>query len=167
MKNIILVFLLLSNLFVFAQKKTLKTKEELKKNQSSELDNSSITILTEKDFIVKSDTIFSSKKIYVKDANDDLILTKFDFFAIKSKLDYLTIKTLNSILHKCNNDVMLDTKNKYTYTPKKIGIYFIESQNRWSINIEYTAQNDFGATKNGKCFFRYSFDGFFYDKYYL
>lgn len=164
MKRLILLILLFLNFVIYSQSKNHNSKIKKLAKSNIEVNEKSVTFLTEKDFKNKFDTLYISKKIYVNDANEDLILTNFDFISPKKKLDFLTVNELNRIIHKSNLEVMFDVKNKYTYIPKKISIYFIEKENRWYVNIKYTVQNDYGATTDGTCLIRYSSDGFLYDK---
>ena len=40
-------------------------------------------------------------------------------------------------------------KNRRTYIPKSIRVYYSDESKEWMISVEYTAQNDYGATKDG------------------
>jgi hypothetical protein len=51
------------------------------------------------------------------------------------------------IIQTANIKTKYRLKNKSTYSPLKIFVAFIN--NEWTIKIDYTAQNDFGATKDG------------------
>lgn len=50
-------------------------------------------------------------------------------------------------------------KNKYTYQPRKVSLMYSADLNKWIYAIEYTAQNDYGALKNGTVFFTYDNNG--------
>lgn len=71
--------------------------------------------------------------------NDDL-LSKYG----TSYFDLCTDKALN--------DVKYNLKNKYTFIPREIKWYFVKNgffKNNWQVSINYSAQNDFGALKDG------------------
>ena len=48
-----------------------------------------------------------------------------------------------------NEKSISSTKNKYTYNAKIIKLSYISDSDTWHSTIEYTAQNDYGALKDG------------------
>ena len=169
MKKIFIIVFTFLSLFSFSQKKEIKAKKPINnlelRHKGEGVDR--VSYLFEEDFNKKGDTLWLNKKIYVHNANEDLIMTNFEFYGPKGKLDFLTIDELNHLIHKSNLEVMYDMKNKFTYVPKKITMSFEEKSNRWYVNVIYTSENDYGGTKDGSCVLRYSFDGFLYDKNYF
>lgn len=65
------------------------------------------------------------------------------------KFKAITIEKINEMLNVINEKSISATKNKYTYNAKIIKLSYLNESDTWHSTIEYTAQNDYGATKDG------------------
>jgi hypothetical protein len=63
----------------------------------------------------------------------------------------IDISKVEKMIKIANEKSIEKTKNKYTYVAKIIKISYTDNK-KWSCTIEFTAQNDFGATKDAISF---------------
>lgn len=66
----------------------------------------------------------------------------------EEKFKSIGIDNINKMLNIINNESISATKNKYTYNPKIIKLSYMKDDT-WHSTLEYTAQNDYGSTKDG------------------
>ena len=161
MKNI-LALLLLVPCILFAQKKLVKkttttkkkTEQLIKENPSEE------TILTAKDFVSRSGKTYNNRNsILLNDGSDTPVDTKFLFGAPDEKFKILGLEQIKLIIHISNLETISKMKNKYTYQPRKVSMFYSDDKKEWNCAIEYTSQNDYGALKNGTVFYTYDDEG--------
>lgn len=67
----------------------------------------------------------------------------------EDKFKTISIAKINEMLNIINDKSISATKNKYTYNAKIIKLSYLNDSDTWHSTIEYTAQNDYGATKDG------------------
>jgi hypothetical protein len=61
----------------------------------------------------------------------------------------IDLKVIDKIILFSNEKSKLLVKNKYTYATKVLKLSYLTETNKWHLTIEYVAQNDFSATKDG------------------
>ncbi len=61
----------------------------------------------------------------------------------------ITLAKLNNMLIKSYYSAMYSCKNKYTFVPKEIELVYYAKCDNWLVTTIYTAQNDYGVTKEG------------------
>lgn len=71
----------------------------------------------------------------------------------------MTIDKINNMIVTANYNAMNGCKNTYTYIPRDIHIYFSPEYDIWSVSLAYTAQNDYGATKDGRAYTEFNKSG--------
>ena len=124
--------------------------------------NTESTILKESDFKVMGDDVkFFKKDIYVIAGNEKKILCPFAYSSTLNEFKGIGVEKINSMLATSYIKPMFKMKNRFTYTPVSIFIYFSDKNNEWVSVIEYTAQNDYGALKNGRYYVSFEKDGEF------
>lgn len=99
--------------------------------------------------------------INLEDADKKQIHVRFSFISSEEQFQELTETKLNLMVFKANLEVMYSMKNKFTYTPKKI-VMIHNDTDKWVLSITYTAQNDYGALKDGNVMVSMTGDGFVY-----
>jgi hypothetical protein len=97
---------------------------------------------------IDSMATFKTKTFLLKNGLDEFKEVKISMNSTKESLKNITIQKLNMIIQTANSKTKYTLKSKSTYSPLKIFVAFIE--NEWTVTIDYTAQNDYGATKDGK-----------------
>ena len=160
MKRLFILLLLIPNL-ILAQKKPVKkapTKQRI--SYAVQEDPTRETFLTEKDFGFEAGQVHSNRReMFIKDGSEKTVSTPFLFSGPEEKFKTLGLQKLNIIIHTSNFSAILKMKNKYTYQPRKISLFYSENSSNWVCAVEYTAQNDYGATKDGKIFYTYTDTG--------
>lgn len=73
------------------------------------------------------------------------------------------VDNMNIMVANANIEAMSRMKNKYTYMPRSVYMYFSENINKWIVSITYTSENDYGGSKEGKAVCSMKSDGTFYD----
>lgn len=103
-----------------------------------------------------------SRKIITEDGAGNKVEVKFSIFITEAQLKELGVENINKI----NYDALVKTKytlkNKYTFIPREISWYNSDKSNfkgKWLVSIKYSAQNDFGALKDGANQIFYNIDG--------
>ena len=84
----------------------------------------------------------------------------FIFFTDKEKFKSATdlnIPTIKKMVNDASLNTLTSIVNKYTYVPKKVDLKYYG--NAWSVEIEFIAQNNYGATKNDINSTYYDFSG--------
>lgn len=61
----------------------------------------------------------------------------------------ITIKKLNRMIMTAHYSAMYSCKNKYTFVPKEMRLWYYSKYNVLDVDCKFTAQNDYGATKDG------------------
>lgn len=93
----------------------------------------------------------------------DKKLHEFDLttFISKNQMEKLSVDKISEMIALSNEKTTYSLKNKYTYSPKSIRLDFQEKDQRWCAWVQYTAQNDYGATKDSYSFVFFNPDGHF------
>jgi hypothetical protein len=130
MKKAILVIMLMISSLAFCQESILIKKE---------------------DFKLESDNRWrvKSKVFNLTNGNnkpDEAIITISCSEDIYSSID---LNKINKIILFSNERSKELVKNKYTYVTKVIKLSSMPNTNQWHLTIEYVAQNEYGATKDG------------------
>ncbi len=115
-----------------------------------------------------NETMSLIRKIIGKNGADENVNIKFSITITESQLKELGVDKINQI----NNKVLLETKytlkNKYTFIPREIRWTYSDKgtfKNKWLVTIKYSAQNDFGALKDGDNNLFFNIDGTEYKPY--
>src|SRR6218665_912071 len=122
------------------------------------------TYLTQKDFkkTEKGYTILP-RKIFLKNAEEEIIPITFSFTASDEEFAKTNVQWINEMISTANMETMYKLKNKFTYSPRKMMLFYDPREKFWIASITYTAQNDYGATKDGTAVCRRGGDGVIYD----
>lgn len=135
MKKIFILICLLNFTLLFSQ-----NSKEIKNNEK---------YVTEKDFTLNEGRVFIFNKIItIENGEGNLVKVDFSFVSTQEQFKLIDLKTLNEMIKISNTSSKEITKNKYTYVPRIINFGYLDFLSEWAISLEYTAQNDFGATKN-------------------
>jgi hypothetical protein len=111
------------------------------------------TSLKDSDMITHGDQIsFKEKPFYILNGDEKLVDVKFIFSCSLNRYSSMTTKDLNVMIGIANLRTSFNMKNKRTYVPRKIMLFFSEKTNEWVVTTEYVAQNDYGALKDGTSF---------------
>ena len=102
---------------------------------------------------------FKPKTFLLKNGLDEFIEVKIGMSSTKESLNKLTIEKLNMIIQEASIKTKYSLKNKSTYRPLKVFVAYLD--NEWTISINYTAQNDYGATKDGTSYIMFDDLGVF------
>ena len=102
---------------------------------------------------------FKDKSFNFKNGNGQMSSVSTSIFMSEKEFKDLKIETINKMLLIANEKAPGQLKNKSTYNPNSIRMDLSQADNTWRVWIEYTAQNDFGATKDGSVFVFYNLDG--------
>ena len=62
----------------------------------------------------------------------------------------ITISRINNLIIKSYYNAMYSCKNKYTFVAKEIELIYYSKCDNWLATTVFTAQNDFGVTKDGE-----------------
>ncbi len=160
------------SLFSFSQqiaitpdgKKVQLIKNETYKFIKDDSTEKALSYINESDFTKEDGKVFIlTKKVNLKNAEDENVPVNFSFISKEEEFKLTSIFELNEILSKANLEAMYKMKNKFTYVPKKVLFSFDETKNRWIVEITYTAQNDYGATKDGSAIGQFTIDGYLYE----
>lgn len=106
-------------------------------------------------------TNFKEKTFYFKNGSNEYVPVITSIFMSDEKFKEITIAEINDMILVSNEKIPYNIKNRYTYIPREIRIDFVEKENEWRVIIDYTAQNDYGATKDGYSFVNFNNDGTF------
>lgn len=156
MKKIIIILILIP--FVCLSQKTGNKKPiENSKKENTKYE----TILSKKDFVIDSITINKIKSIYLKDNSDKIVSVKFMFMSTLVSFEKLGLANISLMLSLSNIKTKVRIKNKYTYQPREITLTFNDENKQWTCAVKYSAQNDYGALKNGIIFHTYNEKGEF------
>lgn len=98
-------------------------------------------------FMKHKDETLKPVKISFTLKNNDLSVHNVDF----KKVNIITLTSFYHAMYSC--------KNTYTFIARNINFYYDEKHNAWFISTEFTAQNDYGATKDGTDYSYFSPDG--------
>lgn len=118
-------------------------------------------LINESDFKIVGDKIEFRKIIKLKNGNN--LDTDVDAFIPlkKSQLDSIGIGKINEMVQWGFVKAKYAVKNKSTYIPKKLGLFFMENKNTYTVKIDFTAQNDMGGTKDGTKYYVFDSKGEF------
>ena len=172
MKSILTLLVL--NIYIFSFSQQIATTSDGKKVQlnkngtytfiKEDYIEKSLSYINESDFTKEDGKIFIlTKKVNLKNAEDENVPVNFSFISKENEFKLTSIFELNRILFKANLEAMYKMKNKFTYVPKKVVFSFSDTKNRWIVKIIYTAQNDYGATKDGTAIGQFTIDGYLYE----
>ncbi len=122
------------------------------------------TYIQDKYFIKSENKIeVKSRFIYSKNASDECVKVKFTFKSNERQFALTNPSDINRMVVYANIEVMTHMKNKYSYVPRSIDVYFSEKLNKWIVDLEYTAENDFGGNRNGFASVQFTTTGEFFD----
>lgn len=154
MRKIILTIMLVIPFYGISQKKSENKSE---KSKIELADKKSNTILIE-DFKFPYNHpekgnlgFYVDKKIKVKDGADNDVFVSVSSEPIKDDL-------LKNKLIFCCFDIYIkhllsttkdNLKNSFTFIPRTIHLKYLEKNDKWEVSVRYSAQNDFGALKDG------------------
>lgn len=105
------------------------------------------------DIVASDDKVkFITDSFFIKNGDDKLTSVKILFSSPSEKYKAVSLEKINLMIATVNIKAMYAVKNKSTYVPKNISLFYSVDSNEWTGVVEYTAQNDYGATKDGKVF---------------
>ncbi|MEW5677045.1 hypothetical protein ABGT15_12090 [Flavobacterium enshiense] len=111
------------------------------------------TTLKSSDIITVGDFVKSkSNSIYIINGDEKPVEVQFSLSCSLNRYSSISINEINSMISTANIKTMFQMKNRRTYVPKKVSFFFSDKESNWLIAIEYIAQNDFGATKDGTAY---------------
>ena len=120
-------------------------------------------------FIRNNDgTMSLIRKIIGKNGADENVNIKFSITITESQLKELGVDKINQINNKALLETKYTLKNKYTFIPREIRWTYSDKgafKNKWLVTIKYSAQNDFGALKDGDNNLFFNIDGTEYKPY--
>lgn len=153
------LFLLTITLLSFGQVNS-QTKKNSNKTKKTEI---IIYNINKADFTKSSDTTLAIQdKVFKFKAGDEKNVDVFTtIFLNKKDLDTPGIEAINFMLDMAVLKGKYEVKNKYTFVPRKIYLFKSKNNYEWTIILEYTAQNDYGATKDSKSYYLFNNDGEF------
>ncbi len=103
-----------------------------------------------------------SRKIISEDGAGNKVKVDFSILISEAQLQELGVNKINQV----NNDALLKTKytlkNKYTFIPREINWHYSDKgifKGKWLVAVKYSAQNDFGALKDGQENLLFNIDG--------
>ena len=170
MKNILSTILILASTIVSSQeyattdagKRVLLHKNgtyTFVKNQNIEA-----TLLVESDIVIRDDrAIVTKKPFYISNGDKKPVLAELSFSTDKDRYSAIKIADINAMLITANIKTMFQIKNRSTYVPKKITLFFSEKANGWLVSIDYIAKNDYGVEKDGTAYSTFDALGVFKD----
>ena len=88
----------------------------------------------------------------MKNGADKDTPVNFSMIITENQLSEKIIDCVNDLNFRALLRTKEKLKNTYTYIPKKISWVYNDSgklSGKWSIKVEYSVQNDFGALKDG------------------
>ena len=115
--------------------KTTKITENLLSSSDFKLENGRMSVVQKTCLIKNGDN-----------KNTEVIIT---VGCSEDKFKTMKIEKINEMFNMINEKSISATKNKYTYNAKIIKLSYLNDSGTWHSTIEYTAQNDYGATKDG------------------
>ena len=115
-----------------------------------------------------NETMSLIRKIIGKNGADENVNIKFSITITESQLKELGVDKINQINNKALLETKYTLKNKYTFIPREIRWTYSDKgafKNKWLVSIKYSAQNDFGALKDGDNNLFFNIDGTEYKPY--
>lgn len=169
MRNIFLITFLLSTITFSQEVVTTKGGQKVVLNDDktwSFSNESEETVesgyFKESDFLKSSNSYnILNKKVWFKDGNDNLINGKIDVMVDISLFNSELIESLNNTINVALLQTKWNLKNKSTFTPKSILLSVSVGSNPWVAIVKYTAQNDYGAIKDGSTIVYFNHHGNF------
>lgn len=155
MKKILLIICVTMSYFGFSQE--IATTESgkkviLNKNGTYEFIKTNVakeSLLLISDFKLENGRMTAiQKNCLIKNGDNKLADVIITVGCDEEKFKSMSIENINGMLNIINDKSISATKNKYTYNPKIIKLSYMKDDT-WHSTIEYTAQNDYGATKDG------------------
>lgn len=156
MRKIILVAVILFSVFSYGQ----KTKKSILVKPKIEVEKR-VYLIDVSDFEKKDDKLLVNKKIKFKAGDDSDVDVETFIPVTKLQLDSIGISKVNSMIEWGLLKSKYSVKNKYTYIPRKIGLFYMDKKFTWSVKVEFTAQNDMGATKDATKYYVFDKKGEF------
>jgi len=162
MKKLFILLLLIPFISLAQSKSTKKPVAKKKVEQPIAENPNEETMLRDKDFVTDADGTHGNRRtIRLNDGSEKPVETSFLFSGPAEKFKSLGTSQINLIIHTANYRTVLAVKNKYTYQPRKVSLFYSVEKQQWTCAIEYTAQNDYGALKDGTIFYIYDETGNF------
>lgn len=107
------------------------------------------TVLKIYDFKTENGKISCKNRIYVIDGDEKTTQIEFSFYCNENTFKQIEVDKITEMIRYANIKSMFLMKNRRTYIPKSIRVFFSEESKEWMVSVEYTAQNDYGAIKDG------------------
>lgn len=159
MKKIYWLIILFANSLI-AQELIINSKGDtiiLNSDKTWQYKNSKSGYLSIKDFenskLNSEDKIYLISEIIVKDGAENDVRAKFIFLSSKESWNRLGIQNVNNCTHNALIKTKYLLKNKYTFIPREINWYYADKGafiGKWMVTVKYSAQNDYGALKDGE-----------------
>jgi len=143
MKKFSLIILLIFISVCNAQN-SLKTKKMNKSKVAKEF-------LIEKDIKTVKDSKFCMETLMLDNADEKKKPAKITIACDTAlyRMSKMNADKLNKIITNANIQSMFAVKNRYTYESKSMVITYQRLTDKWEVDVEYVAQNDYGALKDG------------------
>ncbi len=146
MKKIITILIIAISIIGYSQNDQLKKSIELS------------------DFEKENDRVkFKEKTFYFKNGSNEYVPVVTSVFMTEIMFQSISIEKINEMILLSNDKIQYQVKNKYTYMPRSVRLDHSYEQNQWTVLLDYSAQNDYGATKGSFCIVHFNNDGTFKD----
>lgn len=133
MKKIFIIYIILSSIFTYSQKKET-TNETIKYLTLSEIKHSKI---------VKETYMLMNKIIVVKDGFNIDANVKVEFMCKVERLNEKEISKINLLIDDAlSRAKKINSLRDYSFQPKEINLSNINSENMWIANVKYSIQNE-------------------------
>lgn len=131
-------------------------------NFSFSQDSEKATEIKFSDFVQeKGKTKFRDKIFYFENGSRELVPVNTSVFINDHAYELISVEKVNEMIQVANTKVNFAVKNKSTYRPTDIRIDYMNDDKKFTIQVHYTAQNDYGATKDGYSFVYFNEDASF------
>lgn len=90
------------------------------------------------------------KPSFIKNGDNKLSEVSVTVGLSQEIFEKIGIEKINSMINLANDKCMSKVKNKYTYVSKIMKLSSLKTESQEiNMTVEFTAQNDYGATKDG------------------
>ncbi len=88
-------------------------------------------------------------KISVKNGEDQDVNVEFSFNSKTEEFNAISIEKIQRMIDYSRDFVTIGLKNKYSFIPRKVSIYYSNDRGGWAVIWDYTAKNSYGGEVQG------------------